>query len=73
MHAPLTGRLRSANADPGPVIDLLLLAMVERAPVDAEVAALVDGALRDLDAALGGASATATLLGLRLRSRAAPM
>ncbi|MBU2665105.1 TetR/AcrR family transcriptional regulator [Actinoplanes bogorensis] len=53
-------------------LDLLLLAMAERAPVDAEVATLVDAALRDLDKALGGPAATATLLGERLRARATP-
>ncbi|MGK5685147.1 TetR/AcrR family transcriptional regulator [Actinoplanes sp. URMC 104] len=67
--APLIAR---GAVEPGPGIDLLLLAMAERAPADAEVAALVDHALHDLDDALGGPSATATLLGLRLRARATP-
>jgi TetR/AcrR family transcriptional repressor of nem operon len=68
-------------ADAGAGLDFLLLAAVERAPVDPEVAAevtralnAVDDALRDVLAAEPGsppASAfTATLLGLRLRAKA---
>lgn len=62
-------------------LDLLLLAAVERAPVDPEVAAIVAGALAGLDEALHRARSatdpsadtlTATLLGLRLRERAGP-
>ncbi len=68
---PLVARLRAdPAADPGDDLDLLLLALVERAPADAEVAAMIDEALHDLDDAVGGPSATATLLGLRLRARA---
>ncbi|TDO32311.1 TetR/AcrR family transcriptional regulator [Paractinoplanes brasiliensis] len=63
--------LRHGLAGEGPGLDLLLLAMAERAPVDAEVAALVQAVLHDLDQALGSAGATATLLGDRLRARAA--
>lgn len=69
-------------------LDLLLLAVVERAPVDSEVADEVDRAMRDFDAAVqltlsgaaiaDGTSAglayalTATILGLRMRARTAP-
>jgi len=65
----------------GPALDLLLVAAVERAPVDAEVAAAVTATLARLDAALqraqtnGGtgtvpaANLTAELLGLRTRAR----
>lgn len=62
-------------------LDLLLLAAVERAPIDVEVAALVAEAWQALDQALqraptapaGGPRATALslLLGERLRARAA--
>ncbi|WP_327006805.1 TetR/AcrR family transcriptional regulator [Dactylosporangium sp. NBC_01737] len=52
----------------GGALDLLLLAAVEQAPFDAEVAALIGGALTRLDAALGPDRAT-ELLGLRLRAR----
>ncbi|MEV4507423.1 helix-turn-helix domain-containing protein [Dactylosporangium sp. NPDC049525] len=52
----------------GGTLDLLLLAAVEQAPFDAEVAALIRGALARLDAALGPDRAT-ELLGLRLRAR----
>ncbi|MEU4746227.1 TetR/AcrR family transcriptional regulator [Actinosynnema sp. NPDC023658] len=58
-------------------LDLLLLAAVERAPSDTEVAALVGEALevldRAFDAVLPGSEPgtfTAALLGLRLRARA---
>ena len=63
-------------------LDLLLLALVERAPVDAEVAREVADAMRDFDAAVEHAldadgappalahALTATLLGLHLRARA---
>lgn len=61
-------------------LDLLLLAAVERAPIDAEVAALVAQAWQTLDRALQRAPATAAggprvtalsvLLGERLRARA---
>ena len=70
-----------ANSD----LDLLLMAAVERAPADPEVAEEIARALRDFDAAvelaLGGAAIgdgapaelaytlVATILGLRLRSR----
>ena len=60
------GDLRSA-----PALDLLLLAAVERAPVDAEVAGLITGVLKDIDAALGH-DATGTILADRLRARAEP-
>lgn len=49
-------------------LDLLLLAAVEQAPGDPEVAALINGALARLDAALGQERATG-LLGRRLRAR----
>ncbi|MCP9956453.1 MULTISPECIES: TetR/AcrR family transcriptional regulator [Streptomyces] len=77
----------AVSPDRGADLDLLLLALAERAPVDPEVAGEVAGVLRDLDAAVapapgaaapsGGAAArpahppTATALGLRLRLRAA--
>jgi TetR/AcrR family transcriptional repressor of nem operon len=67
-------------------LDLLLLAAVERAPVDAEVAEKITRTMRDFDAtttlALNGAASagntpadlayalTAAILGLRLRARA---
>jgi len=56
-------------------LDLLLLAAVERAPVDAEVAAEVDGALTRMEAALArvdpgrAAHLTDAALGGRLRAR----
>ena len=52
----------------GPELDLLLLAAVERAPADPEVAAAVGAVLHDFDAALGP-DGTDTLLGQRLRAR----
>jgi TetR/AcrR family transcriptional regulator, transcriptional repressor for nem operon len=65
-----------------PELDLLLLAVAERAPVDPEVADEIAAVLRDLDAtvasALGEAppelvhALTAAVLGLRLRNRAGP-
>ncbi|MEV5393131.1 TetR/AcrR family transcriptional regulator, partial [Nocardia farcinica] len=59
-------------------LDFLLLAAVERAPVDPEVAREIAAALDALDAAVtdgaardGDAAAlSATVLGLRLRARA---
>lgn len=80
---PLLARLGAA-ADPAqalavagsPELGLLLLAAVDRAPVDAEVAEEVAGILRDFDAAVDGAPSsgpagalTATILGLHLRAR----
>lgn len=53
----------------GGALDLLLLAAVEQAPADPEVAALIGGALTRLDESLGPDRAT-RLLGLRLRARA---
>jgi TetR/AcrR family transcriptional repressor of nem operon len=62
-----------------PPLDLLLLATVERAPEDREVAAEITLILNEFDQALAGdgpdatalaAALTATMLGLRLRSRA---
>ncbi|MDX3692315.1 TetR/AcrR family transcriptional regulator [Streptomyces europaeiscabiei] len=74
-----------AADDGNPDLDLLLLAAVERAPVDPEVAEEVARTMRDFDAAMdlalrgtaiaGGAPAelaytlTATILGLRIRAR----
>ena len=62
-----------------PDLDLLLLAMVERAPVDAEVADEVTRVLRELDGAATGPggdptepltrATSAAILGLRLRAR----
>jgi TetR/AcrR family transcriptional regulator, transcriptional repressor for nem operon len=75
----LSVALTAGHAGTG--LDLLLLAAVERAPVDAEVATLVTQTMTALDQALLGptgapaapdspADPTATLLGLRLRARA---
>lgn len=77
--------LRLAVADPGAEVglNLLLLAAVERAPVDGEVAEQVAAVLAAFDRAAGTAAAvqgadgraglgpalTATILGLRLRAR----
>ena len=52
----------------GPELDLLLLAAVERAPADPEVAAAIGAVLHDFDAALGPGG-TDALLGRRLRAR----
>lgn len=62
---PLLGSASSLEG----ALDLLLLAAVERAPVDPEVAALIGGALSRLDDAFGPDRAT-ELLGRRLRARA---
>ncbi|NUP50125.1 MAG: helix-turn-helix transcriptional regulator [Catenulispora sp.] len=75
--------LREASDDPG--LDLLILAAVETAPTDAEVADLVAGALAGLDRACAGIDVgadgvprvpapdpVATLLGLRIRARYSP-
>ena len=53
------------------VFNFLLMACVDRAAHDPEVAAEVARAFAALDVALGGAAAT-ELLGLRVRSRVAP-
>src|SRR4051794_18467342 len=68
--APVAGRLSgrpatAAAAEPG--LDLLLLAAVERAPEDAEVAALVAEAFAVLQERAGAPAAA--LLGERLRAR----
>lgn len=74
-----------ADAVTGTELDLVLLAAVERAPVDAEVARLVGEAFTALDKAVGDAgraaesgdaraapaAATALLIGLRARARSA--
>jgi TetR/AcrR family transcriptional regulator, transcriptional repressor for nem operon len=52
----------------GPELDLVLLAAVERAPADPEVAAAIGAVLHEFDAVLG-ADGTAALLGQRLRAR----
>ncbi|MFF5230759.1 TetR/AcrR family transcriptional regulator [Dactylosporangium sp. NPDC000521] len=59
---------RGASLVEGGVLDLLLLAAVEQAPTDPEVAGLIRGALARLDDAVGVERAT-ELLGLRLRAR----
>jgi AcrR family transcriptional regulator len=64
----LTGHAAALADAPG--LDLLLLAAVERAPADPEVAALVTGVLGDIDAVIG-ADATGAILAARLRARAA--
>ncbi|WP_344648162.1 TetR/AcrR family transcriptional regulator [Cryptosporangium japonicum] len=71
---PLAERL-AAGADvvDEPGLDLLLLAAVERAPVDVEVAALVSKAWHDLERALQlspAPTALSAVLGERLRVRA---
>jgi TetR/AcrR family transcriptional repressor of nem operon len=57
----------------GPALDLLLLAAVERAPVDPDVADEIGAVLSEFDRTLGAddtaAGLTALLLGLRLRAR----
>ncbi|MCM2389487.1 TetR/AcrR family transcriptional regulator [Streptomyces albipurpureus] len=85
-HAPdAVEGLRIALAAPvgGAGLELLLLASVERAPVDTEVAEIVDRAFAALDSATAAAmgtdgpapppgaavALTALLLGLRLRTR----
>ena len=71
---PLLVRVKAADhphhvaTAAGAELDLLLLAAVERAPADPEVAAAVSGVLDELDRALGP-DGTATLLGQRLRAR----
>jgi AcrR family transcriptional regulator len=68
---PLLQHADLARLAAGDGLDLLLLAAVERAPVDVEVAQEVGAVLAELDAAAGaptGATAAA-LLGLRLRAR----
>ena len=71
---PLLVRVTAAEhphqvaAAAGPELDLLLLAAVERAPADPEVAAAIGAVLHEFDAALGP-DCTATLLGRRLRAR----
>lgn len=78
---PLAEQLAAgAEVVDSPTLDLLLLAAVERAPVDTEVAALVAQAWRILEEALHQAPATladgrppaalSALLGERLRIRA---
>ncbi|WP_433199701.1 TetR/AcrR family transcriptional regulator [Dactylosporangium sp. CS-047395] len=52
----------------GDRLDLLLLAAAEQAPLDAEVGALISGALARLDEELG-ADETDRTLGARLRAR----
>ncbi|MEU4243165.1 helix-turn-helix domain-containing protein [Actinoplanes sp. NPDC026619] len=52
-------------------LDFLLLAAVERAPADAEVATEITRILAEFDEALSPAT-TAALLGHRLRARATP-
>ncbi|MEO3977873.1 helix-turn-helix domain-containing protein [Streptomyces sp. CAU 1734] len=72
--------LREGLAARGPGLDLLVLATVERAPEDTEVAEIVNRTLGSIDrAAAGGTGAgqeistalTALLLGLRIRARSA--
>ena len=78
---PLAERLATgADIVDDPELDLVLLAAVERAPVDIEVAALVAEALHTLDQALqqvttvptdgSPSAALSSLLGERLRVRA---
>lgn len=85
-HAGVRGAIEEALAGPGADngVDLLLMAAVERAPVDPEVGELVARAFAALDGAFGTAAhagdggdppgaataVTATLLGLRVRARA---
>ncbi|QFZ17161.1 TetR/AcrR family transcriptional regulator [Saccharothrix syringae] len=68
------GAARLVSSEAGTDLDFLLLAAVERAPVDPEVATEVTRALDVIDEALGAVAATppptAALLGLRLRAKA---
>ncbi|MBW4718047.1 TetR/AcrR family transcriptional regulator [Saccharothrix obliqua] len=78
--AAADGPAAAADLVAGAGLDLLLLAAVERAPADPEVAALVGEALDVLDQALGAVlpapdaaatgAFTSALLGLRIRARA---
>ncbi|HEX7308227.1 helix-turn-helix domain-containing protein [Lentzea sp.] len=59
-----------ARPDDAPPWDLLLVAAVDRAPDDPEVAELVSSVLADVDAATGDPRATDVLVGRWLRRRA---
>lgn len=81
----LDHQVRPLLADPAGLLDratgsadlgLLLLAAVEQAPADPEVAELIGAVLREFDDAVAGATGglpagalTATVLGLHLRAR----
>lgn len=61
---------RLADQETATVLDLLLIAAVERAPVDREVAVRVEAVLATLDAALAGSGTNAaTFLGVRIKDR----
>ncbi|MET9229920.1 TetR family transcriptional regulator [Lentzea sp. NPDC003310] len=62
---------RAARSGAAPTWDLLLLAAVDRAPDDSEVAELVSSVFAELDAATGEPAATEALLGRWLRERPA--
>jgi TetR/AcrR family transcriptional repressor of nem operon len=82
---PLLGQITAAGTvadavrralDADAELDLLLMATLEQAPVDPEVAQAVSGAWHDLDRAIdpnggpGNVALTGTVIGLRLRTRA---
>jgi TetR/AcrR family transcriptional regulator, transcriptional repressor for nem operon len=77
----LADHIRPDRLQPDADLDLLLMALVERAPVDPEVASEINATLREFDAAAQSAlpssappalssALVAAILGLRLRSRA---
>jgi TetR/AcrR family transcriptional repressor of nem operon len=77
----LAHHIRPGRLEPDPDLDLLLMALVERAPVDPEVADEINHTLREFDAAADSAlpstvppslssAMVAAILGLRLRARA---
>ncbi|MFD9701615.1 TetR/AcrR family transcriptional regulator [Lentzea sp. NPDC059081] len=61
--------VRAAQSQDAPTWDLLLLAAVDRAPEDSEVAELVSAVFAELDEATGDPAATDVLLGKWLRTR----
>jgi AcrR family transcriptional regulator len=60
---------RAARSEEAPTWDLLLLAAVDRAPDDPEVAELVSSVFAELDRATGDPAVTEALLGRWLRGR----
>ncbi|SDG83975.1 transcriptional regulator, TetR family [Lentzea fradiae] len=62
---------QAARSDRTPAWDLLLLAAVDRAPDDPEVAELVSTVFTELDEATGDPGVTEALLGRWLRNRGA--
>jgi TetR/AcrR family transcriptional repressor of nem operon len=77
----LSHHVQPGRLQPDPDLDLLLMALVERAPVDPEVAEEINRTLRSFDAAASSAlpstapsslssALVAAILGVRLRARA---